>query len=124
MRAIAKNLNVSQQTLYKYLNLEGLDTIKNARRPAVEKIENSMFRSACGYTIKTKKYEKVKRTHYENGKKADEWEEMVEYEVEEYVKPDTTAAIFLLKNWGDYMNEPRAMEYRRREVEIKERQEW
>ena len=75
-----------------------------------------------------KKYEKVKRCTYENGKKANEWEEMVEYEEEVYFKPDITAGIFLLKNWANYMNEPRALELRKEEIELQrqkiENSEW
>ena len=53
-----------------------------------------------------------------------EWEEMVEYEESVYYPPDTTAGIFLLKNWANYMNEPRAMEIRKKELELKEKQLW
>ena len=127
MKAIAKNLHVSHQTLYKHLKeefggIEGLDKIKKAREPAVEKLENTMFTAATGYTRKVKKYEKLKRVEYKDGRKEREWEEMAEYEVEEYVKPDITAGIFLLKNWAKYMNEPASMEIRRREVELREKQ--
>jgi IS30 family transposase len=122
MKIIAKNIGVCVQTLYTHLKSESLDTIKNARQPAVQNLENTMFTSAQGYTRTVKKYQKVKRCVYENGKKAEEWEEMVEYEEEVYYPPDTTAGIFLLKNWGNYMNEPRAMEIRKKEVELKEKQ--
>lgn len=129
MGVIAKNIGVSKTTLYKHVGefeqgLNSLDTIKKYRQPAVDELEATMFKSACGYERKVKKYVKVKRCTYENGKKADEWEEMVEYEETQYYPPDTTAGIFLLKNWADYMNEPRAMEIRKREVELKEKQAW
>ena len=82
-----------------------------------------MYTSACGYERKVKKYAKVKRCMYnEYGKKAEEWEEMVEYEETIYYPPDTTAGIFLLKNWAKYMNEPAAMEIRKKEIELKEKQ--
>jgi hypothetical protein len=71
---------------------------------------------------KVKKHVKLKRIEYENGKKLSEYEEMVEYEEEVYYPPDTTAGIFLLKNWGNYMNEPRAMEIRKQELELREKQ--
>lgn len=127
MGTIAKAIGVSKTTLYKHIadvenGLNSLDTVKKYREPAVEKLENTMFKSAQGYTRKVKKYQKVKHTVYEDGKKAEEWEEMVEYEEEVYYPPDTTSGIFLLKNWGGYMNEPRAMDLRRREVELKEKQ--
>jgi hypothetical protein len=128
MGTIAKAIGVSKTTLYKHISdseqgLNSLDTIKKYREPAVDKIENTMFTSACGYERKVKKYAKVKRCMYnEHGRKAEEWEEMVEYEETVYYPPDTTAGIFLLKNWADYANEPRAMEFRAKELELKEKQ--
>lgn len=83
-----------------------------------------MFKSACGFERKVIKHAKVKHCLYDQGRKVDEWEELVEYEDTVYFPPDTTAGIFLLKNWADYMNEPRAMDIRRREIELKERKEW
>jgi AcrR family transcriptional regulator len=127
MGTIAKAIGVSKTTLYKHVadldsGLTSLDAIKKYREPAVDKIESTMFTSACGYERKVKKYAKVRRTIYENGKKSEEWEEMVEYEETIYYPPDTTAGIFLLKNWADYANEPRAMEYRKEELELKRKQ--
>ena len=127
MGVIAKNIGVSKTTLYKHVGeseqgLNSLDTIKKYRQPCVDELEATMFNSAKGFERKVKKYAKVKRCLYDNGKKAEEWEEMVEYEETVYYPPDTTAGIFLLKNWADYMNEPRAMEIRKREVELKEKQ--
>lgn len=128
MGTIAKAIGVSKTTLYKHISdseqgLNGLDAIKKLREPLVEELEGTMFKSACGYERTVKKYAKVKRCMYnEHGKKAEEWEEMVEYEETQYFPPDTTAGIFLLKNWGNYMNEPRAMEFRAKELELKEKQ--
>lgn len=131
MGTIAKNIGVSKTTLYKHISeseqgLDSLDTIKKYRQPAVDKLEAIMFESACGFERKVKKYAKLKRVLYDEmtGKKSSEYEEMVEYEETQYYPPDTTAGIFLLKNWADYMNEPRAMEIRKREVELKEKQAW
>ena len=127
--AVAKNLHMSKQTLYKHLKAhlkydeaDGLDALKNIRQPNVEALENSMYNAALGGIVKTKKYVKCKHIEYDNGKKAREWETVEEVDAEEYVKPDITAGIFLLKNWGNYMNEPRAMEYRKKELELKEKQ--
>ena len=121
--SIAKTLGVSRPTIYKYANLDNIYTIKESREPAVKELENTMFMSAKGYERKVKKYAKVKRCIYnENGKKTEEWEEMVEYEETIYYPPSDTAGIFLLKNWGNYMNEPRAMEFRAKELELKEKQ--
>ena len=127
MGTIAKAIGVSKTTLYKHISdseqgLHSLDAVKKYREPAVEEIENTMFMTAKGYERTIKKHAKVRRCMYENGKKSEEWEEMVEYEETVYYPPDTTAGIFLLKNWGNYMNEPRAMEYRKKELELKEKQ--
>lgn len=123
VESIAKTLGVSRPTIYKYANLDNIYTIKEAREPAVKELENTMFMSAKGYERKVKKFAKVKRCIYnEQGRKSEEWEEMVEYEETVYYPPSDTAGIFLLKNWGNYMNEPRAMEYRKKELELKEKQ--
>lgn len=125
IQSIAKTLGISKSTLYKYMNVDGLDVIKKERQPAVENLENTMYMSASGFERKVKKYVKVKKCIYnENGKKAEEWEEMVEYEETQYFPPDTTAAIFLLKNWANYMNEPATVNLRKREIELKEAQVW
>lgn len=129
MAQIAKKIGVSKTTLYRHVEEPavgtGLDAVKKIRQPAVDKLEATMMQSACGYTREVTKYAKVKHAKYsKSGKKLEEWEEMVEYKETQYFPPDTTAGIFLLKNWGEYMNEPRAMEIRKREVELKEKQSW
>jgi transcriptional regulator with XRE-family HTH domain len=123
MKDIAKNLGISERTLYKYkaTDAQFMQTVKKGRQVAVEILENTMFKSATGFVQTVKKYEKVKRVNYKDGKKLKEWEEVVELEVEEYYKPDITAGIFLLKNWANYMNEPRALELREKEIEIQEK---
>ena len=127
MGTIAKALKISKTTLYKHMGeLDGgtdsLDAIKKYREPAVENLENTMYMSACGFERTVKKCAKLKRITYENGKKANEWEEMVEYEETVYFPPDTTAGIFLLKNWAGYMNEPAIADLRKKELELKEQQ--
>ena len=125
MKQIASNLGISDRTLYRYKSdsdSQLSQTIKNGRQVAVEQLENTMFKSACGFERTVKKCAKVKRCIYENGKKADEWEEMVEYEETIYYPPDTTAGIFLLKNWASYMNEPATVGIRKKELELKEKQ--
>lgn len=124
MKQIAANLGISDRTLYRHKLSEGShlsQSIKNGRQVAVEQLENSMYNSALGYERTVRKHVKVKHCIYDNGKKAEEWEEMVEVEDTQYYPPDTTAGIFLLKNWGNYMNEPRAMEYRKKELELQEK---
>lgn len=134
VRWIAQELGVGKTLIYDMMRADreanenggqstGLsDSVKKGRAVAIEKIENSMFDSAVGFDRKVKKYAKVKRIMYENGKKAEEWEEMVEYEETEYFRPDATSGIFLLKNWAKYANEPVTNDLRRREIELKEKQ--
>ncbi len=125
MKQIADNLGISDRTLYRYKSdsdSQLSQTIKNGRQVAVENLENTMYTSACGFERKVKKCAKVKRVMYDNGKKAEEWEEMVEYEETQYFPPDTTAGIFLLKNWAKYMNEPATVDLRKKELELREKQ--
>lgn len=123
MKEIAKNLGISERTLYKYKasDEQFMQTVKKGRQVAVEILENTMFKSATGFMQTMKKYEKVKRCTYKDGKKLKEWEEVIELEVEEYFKPDITAGIFLLKNWGNYVNEPRVLEIRQQELELQKK---
>lgn len=127
MGTIAKTIGVSKTTLYKHMadldgGLNSLDVIKKCREPAVENLENTMYMTACGYERTVKRYAKLKRIEYEDGKKSYEHEEMVEYEETIYYPPDTTSGIFLLKNWGRYMNEPATVDIRKKELELKEKQ--
>lgn len=123
MKEIAHNLGISERTLYKYKaeDQQFMQTVKKGRQVCVEILENTMFKSATGFTQTVKKYEKVKRCTYKDGKKLKEWEEVVELEVEEYFKPDITAGIFLLKNWGNYVNEPKVLEIRQQELELQKK---
>lgn len=123
MAQIANNLGISESSLYKYQSTDSelLKTIKNARHKAVETLENTMYECVCGFTRTIIKHEKVKRIDYEDGKKVREYEEIIDYPEQMYFKPDMTAAIFLLKNWANYMNEPRALELREKEIEIQEK---
>lgn len=125
MAQMAHNLGIAPSTFYKYKSgiAEFKETVKKGREEAIKQLENAMYKNALGYEIKVKRYAKLKRCEYnENGKKKKEWEELVEYEDTEIVKADTTAAIFLLKNWAKYANEPRAIDVREKEMELKEKQ--
>lgn len=124
MKQIANNLGISTSTFYKYKagNKEFKDTVKKGRQESIEILENAMYKNAVGYEMTVKKHAKLKHCEYENGKKLREWEELVEYEELEIVKPDTAAGIFLLKNWAKYANEPRAIDVREKELVLKEKQ--
>ena len=69
VESIADTLGMSKQTLYKWVNVDDVNAIKNSRQPAVEKLESTMFNTATGYTKRVKKYMKLKFCDYENGKR-------------------------------------------------------
>ena len=120
IKEIANELHISKTTLYKYF---GSQNIKNHRKSCVKDLEATMYRAAQGFEKPIKKYAKLKRCEYDScGRKKREWEEMVEYNETRYFPPDTTASIFLLKNWAGYMNEPATIKLREKEVLLKEQQ--
>ena len=136
IRWIAHELDVSKSLIYKMMKEDreavedggqsnGLvESVKNGRDEAVSVIESTMYASAIGFTKTVKRYYKVKRAIYdeETGRKIEEYEDFIEREEEVYFPPDNTAAIFLLKNWGGYSNEPATNRIREREVDLREKQ--
>lgn len=125
IKQIASNLGLSDRTLYRHMSQSDSQlsqSVKKGRDIAVKEIEGAMFKSAVGYTRINKKYYKIKKIEYENGKKLREWEELVAHEEEVYYPPDDTAGIFLLKNWGGYTNEPKTIELRKEEIELRKKQ--
>jgi predicted transcriptional regulator len=122
---IANQLGVSISTLQKYTSeIKEIDEcIKENRKRPVAILEGVMFKAAKGSELLVKKHMKVKNVEYwENGKKKREWEEVVEYEELEIIRPDIGAGAFLLKNWGGYANEPRVVEIRQKDLELKKKQ--
>lgn len=127
VKQIATNLGLSDRTLYRHMRQTDSrlsQSVKKGREVAVTEIEGAMFNSAKGYTRIVKKYYKVKHTEFDpvTGKKVSEYEDIVEKLEEVYYPPDNTAGIFLLKNWGGYMNEPATVELRKQEVELRKKQ--
>lgn len=98
---IAKNMGISEATLYNYKNK--YPEIKEALRKGKEvvdiEVENALFKKAIGYNITVQKAFKLKDIIYgENGKKISEKERIEYVEEEIHVPADTTAQIFWLKN--------------------------
>ena len=122
---IAKQLKISNRSLLTYIDEEEdlREAIYSGREFAVKEIENAMYKSAIGETVTLKKGMKVKKVIYEKGKKKGEVETVEPYEEQIYVKPDTTAGIFLLKNWAKdkYASDPQLLELKKREQELKEK---
>lgn len=122
---IASQLKISDKTFRTYIEEEEelRKAMSSGREVAISEIENAMFKSAVGETVTIKKGMKVKKVIYENGKKKGEVETVEPYDEEIYVKPDTTAGIFLLKNWAKdrYASDPQMLELKKREQELKEK---
>jgi len=100
------------------INTPRLVRVKN-RDQDVAELEEEMNRLARGFTVKVKKWHKLKHVEYENGKRVSEDEEMVEVEEDQYFPPNFHALRFLLMNWGGYMSEPAAQAQREKEFEHK-----
>lgn len=122
---IADALGVNYKTLRRYIESEEEleKAIISGRETAIKEVENAMFNSAIGGKVTIKKGMKVKKVVYENGRKKGEVETVEPYDEEVYVKPDTQAGIFLLKNWAKdrYSADPIMHDLKRREVELKEK---
>lgn len=99
---ISKNMRIGVSTLKewkgRFPEIQG--ALKQGKDAADRVVENALYKSACGYTMKIRKPVKVKLVDYdpETGKKireADTWQ-AVEEEI--HVPAQVTAQIFWLKN--------------------------
>ena len=122
---IAESLGINIRTMKRYIEEEEelRKAISSGREVAIKEVENAMYNSAIGGKVTVKKGMKVKKTIYENGRKKGEVETVEPYDEEMYLKPDTQAGIFLLKNWAKdrYSADPIMHDLKRREVELKEK---
>lgn len=123
VKQIAGEFGVSTSTIYSAIYSS--DDIRkkwdDRRRTMSQNIEHSMYQCATGYFKEIPKHYKLKKVEYEAGKKVKEWEEIVEVKEMVYFKPDVTAAMFLLKNWANYSQDPAALEIRKKELELHEK---
>lgn len=124
-RQMAEVLKVNLRTFEKYISEEEdlREAVYSGRRVAIKEIENALYKSAIGEKVVVKKGMKVKKAVYENGKKKGEVEVVEPYDEEIYIKPDTQAGIFLLKNWDkeNYSSDPQLLELKKRDQELKEK---
>lgn len=120
---MADALKINLRTFENYIaNEQDLrDAVYSGREVAIKEVENALYRSAIGEKVSVKKGMKVKKVVYENGKKKGEVEVVEPYDEEIYVKPDTQAGIFLLKNWAKdrYSSDPQMIELKKQEQEMK-----
>lgn len=97
---IARKIGVVLSTFYDWKSRfpEISEALKRGKAPVDFEVENTLLKSALGFTVTVKEPIKVKKKTVKNGVGTIE-EEHIEYADREiYVKPDTTAQIFWLKN--------------------------
>lgn len=99
---IAHNMGITRKTLYEWKNrfCDICNALKKGKEVADYEVENSLFMKALGFTTEVMKPYKVKKVVYDEktGRKLKEYEEVQYAKEEVYIPPDTTAAIFWLKN--------------------------
>ena len=97
---IAKKIGVSMSTFADWKNRfpEILDALKRGKAPVDFEVENQLLKSALGYTVIVKEPIKLKTKKIKPGVGTVEEEHIEIIEREVYIKPDTTAQIFWLKN--------------------------
>jgi nucleoid-associated protein YgaU len=99
---ISKNMRIGVSTLKEWKGRfpEIQDALKQGKDAADRVVENALYKSACGYTMKIRKPVKVKLVDYdpETGKKIREAETWQAVEEEIHVPAQVTAQIFWLKN--------------------------
>lgn len=101
-KEIAHNMHIGESTLRQWKNK--FPEIENALRTGKDSadriVENALYKSAIGYTVKVKKPVRIRRVDYDpvTGKKTAEIDTWQAVEEEVYVAPQVTAQIFWLKN--------------------------
>ena len=97
---IADNIGITTKTLYEWKNKYSAfcEALKKGKAPVDYHVEDALYKSATGYTVTVKKPVKLKTRKQLKDKGMIE-EERIEYVEEEiYIRPDTTAQIYWLKN--------------------------
>lgn len=93
-------IGITPQTLCEWKNRfpELAEAIKGGRQRPLAKVVEALQFNCLGGKVTLKKVAMKKTVEYENGKRLREVTESIEVEEEVYVKPDTIAQIFYLKN--------------------------
>ncbi len=97
---LADELDISIRTLYRWQARypEFCQALKAGKQPADDRVERSLFHRANGYEWDEAQPIKLKEVLYEAGKRVKETERVEVVMVHHVAPPDTTAAIFWLKN--------------------------
>lgn len=88
---IAHNIGISRVTFQKWLknHADIAAALKEGKKPVDLEVENALLKNALGFSVQEKKIV----VYTENGEKKQRTEI-----TDRYIKPDTTAIIFFLKN--------------------------
>ena len=97
---IAHNIGIATTTLRDWMGKFNLisEAIKRGKAPVDFEVENALYKSAIGYTVKVKKAIKVKTKKQLKDKGMIEEEHVELVDEEQYIEPKTAAQIFWLKN--------------------------
>lgn len=98
---MAHNMNIGYSTFknWKKTNAVFAAAIDESREVADFIIEGALYKSAKGHYVTVNKPVKVKRIKYDDkGKKAEEYEEVVQATEEQYIKPEPSIQIFWAVN--------------------------
>lgn len=125
-RQIAKNLGISKSTFEKYKKeySDFLDHLKRGKETADAKVENALYKRACGYKVTKVQAIKVKEDHYdEEGRKLQK-ENVVTVEFEEEIPPDVSSIKFWLANRqkGRWCDNPHKVSNDREHLKLKKQQ--
>ena len=97
---IAHNIGIHVATFYRWQEAHGefRDALKKGKAPVDLHVENALYKSATGYTVKVKKPVKLKTRKQLKDKGLIESEKIEYVEEEIYIRPEVTAQIYWLKN--------------------------
>lgn len=97
---IAHNIGITVKTLYEWCNKysDFSDALKKGKEVVDLEVENALYKSAVGYTVKVMKPIKLKKEKQKagEGKIVEEYIEYIEEEI--HIPASNTAQIFWLKN--------------------------
>ena len=114
---IVQNLGISKDTFYSYKKKhpEFSELIKRARKRPVLEIKAALYKRAIGF-----QYEETETITDNEGFSRTR-------KVVKTALPDPASAMILLKHWAKdegWTNDPAMLELRKREVELKEKENW
>lgn len=109
---IAANIGIACRTYYEWQERfpQFAQAIKKGKAPVNYQVENALFKSATGYTVKVMKPIKLKEEKQKVGEGRIVTERVEYVEEEVYIPPQTAAQVFWLKNrrpdrWRDKPND-------------------